>query len=141
MSCPEVGQTTVSASVIQDNLAKGYGTVFRSGPGGVVKATSTESYTNEVSSSLSATVGVNQIVTATVQAGIANSVGKTTKTSVVYERTISNNQAYGNLQFVNWYARVNITQSKIVPPCNPTTTASGEATVPKDSWGYNYWED
>lgn len=99
MSCGEVGKVKVSAQILSKHLHKPFGTIFRSGPGGVVKATTVKTYSNSVSSNVSSSIGVSEIVTATIQAGVSTSVQKTQETAHSFERPISSNTKYGNLQY------------------------------------------
>ena len=81
-----------------------------------------------------------EIVSASISAGVSNAKSSTTGTSYTYSHPISNGK-YGNLQWVNWAATVSVKKTVVVSPCNFSQIAAGTATVPRDSWGYRYWEN
>lgn len=139
-SCPELGNTYVTATVTNANAYIPFGPVLRSGPGGTVTATQQVSYTSSVRSSISGNISVGEIVSATVSAGISDAKSSVTSTSYTYSHPISNGK-YGNMQWIHWAANVNVKKTVVVSPCNFSQIASGTATVPRNSWGYRYWEN
>lgn len=139
-SCPEVGQTSVKATIVSRNYHIGVGTIFRAGPGGTITATVSKTYRVTASSNVSGSITAGEIAKATVSAGVSSAVSTETSTSYTYKRQISSGH-YGNLQYGNYGTKVNITKTMIVSPCNVKTVASGTATVPShNTWGYKYWE-
>lgn len=139
-SCPELGNTYVTASVTNANAYIPFGPVLRSGPGGTVTATQQVSYTSSVKSNISGSISAGEIVSATISAGISDAKSSTTGTSYTYSRPVSSGK-YGNLQWVDWAVNVNVKKTVVVSPCNFSQIASGTATVPRNSWGYRYWEN
>lgn len=139
-SCPEVGQTSVTATIANRNYHIGVGPIFRAGPGGTVTATTAKSYTVGVTSNISGSITAGQIAKASVSAGVSGAVSSTSSTSYQYSRDISPGR-YGNMQYGNFGTRVNVKKTTIVAPCNVKVLASGSAVVPSSNvWGYNYWE-
>ncbi|MFR0618529.1 hypothetical protein ACLUWU_00025 [Bifidobacterium thermophilum] len=139
-SCPEVGQTSVKATITDRNYHIGVGTVFRAGPGGTISATVKKSYTISVSSNVSGSISAGEIAKATVSAGVSTAISDSTSTSYTFTRGITPGR-YGNLQYGNYGTKVKVTKTMIVAPCNVKTIASGTATVPsRNTWGYKYWE-
>lgn len=139
-SCPEVGQTSVKATIVSRNYHIGVGTIFRAGPGGTITATVSKTYRVTASSNVSGSITAGEIAKATVSAGVSSAVSAEASTSYTYKRQISSGR-YGNLQYGNYGTKVNITKTMIVSPCNVKTVASGTATVPShNTWGYKYWE-
>ncbi|PKU99099.1 hypothetical protein CQR54_1516 [Bifidobacterium pseudolongum subsp. globosum] len=139
-SCPELGNTYVTATITNANAYVPFGSILRSGPGGTVTATQHIAYTSTVKSSVSGNISAGEIVSASISAGVSNTKSSTTGTSYTYSHPISNGK-YGNLQWVNWAATVSVKKTVVVSPCNFSQIAAGTATVPRDSWGYRYWEN
>lgn len=139
-SCPELGNTYVTATITNANAYVPFGSILRSGPGGTVTATQHIAYTSTVKSSVSGNISAAEIVSASISAGVSNAKSSTTGTSYTYSHPISNGK-YGNLQWVNWAATVSVKKTVVVSPCNFSQIAAGTATVPRDSWGYRYWEN
>lgn len=139
-SCPELGNTYVTATITNANAYVPFGSILRSGPGGTVTATQHIAYTSTVKSSVSGNISAGEIVSASISAGVSNAKSSTTGTSYTYSHPISNGK-YGNLQWVNWAATVSVKKTVAVSPCNFSQIAAGTATVPRDSWGYRYWEN
>ena len=122
-SCPEVGQTSVKATIVSRNYHIGVGTIFRAGPGGTITATVSKTYRVTASSNVSGSITAGEIAKETVSAGVSSAVSAEASTSYTYKRQISSGR-YGNLQYGN-----------------VKTVASGTATVPShNTWGYKYWE-
>ncbi len=103
-ACPEVGQTSVSATIVNNNYHIGVGQIFRSGPGGTITASTTATYTVGVTSNVSASITTGQIVKASISAGFSNSTSSSRSTSYKYSRSISPGR-YGNMQYGNYGAR------------------------------------
>lgn len=140
LSCPEVGQTSVTATVINSNYHIGVGQIFRSGPGGTITASTTSSYSVGVTSNVSGGITAGEIVQAAVNAGFSNSATYSSSTSYQYSRDVTPGR-YGNMQYGNYGAQVNVRKTTIVAPCNVKVLASGNAVVPsRNVWGYRYWE-
>ncbi len=139
-SCLELGNTYVTATITNANAYVPFGSILRSGPGGTVTATQHIAYTSTVKSSVSGNISAGEIVSASISAGVSNTKSSTTGTSYTYSHPISNGK-YGNLQWVNWAATVSVKKTVVVSPCNFSQIAAGTATVPRDSWGYRYWEN
>lgn len=139
-SCPELGNTYVTATITNANAYVPFGSILRSGLGGTVTATQHIAYTSTVKSSVSGNISAGEIVSASISAGVSNTKSSTTGTSYTYSHPISNGK-YGNLQWVNWAATVSVKKTVVVSPCNFSQIAAGTATVPRDSWGYRYWEN
>lgn len=139
-SCPELGNTYVAATITNANAYVPFGSILRSGSGGTVTATQHIAYTSTVKSSVSGNISAGEIVSASISAGVSNTKSSTTGTSYTYSHPISNGK-YGNLQWVNWAATVSVKKTVVVSPCNFSQIAAGTATVPRDSWGYRYWEN
>lgn len=106
-ACPEVGQTSVSATIVNNNYHIGVGQIFRSGPGGTITASTTATYTVGVTSNVSASITTGQIVKASISAGFSNSTSSSRSTSYKYSRSISPGR-YGNMQYGNYGAQVNV---------------------------------
>ncbi len=134
------GNTYVTATITNANAYVPFGSILRSGPGGTVTATQHIAYTSTVKSSVSGNISAGEIVSASISAGVSNAKSSTTGTSYTYSHPISNGK-YGNLQWVNWAATVSVKKTVVVSPCNFSQIAAGTATVPRDSWGYRYWEN
>ena len=139
IACNQVGQVWYTASVLNSNYFIGAGTVFRAGPGGTITTQYEGSKTISVQSSLTASVGINNIVQASVQAGATTAVASSTKETFTYSHDVSPNR-YGNMQFGNYGWRTQVQKNRIIAPCNPHVDVSGTATLPSGVWGYRYWE-
>lgn len=138
-SCPEVGNTYVTATPVNKNYHIGVGPVFRSGPGGTIRVTTSRQYTVGITTNISGNIGTNEIITASISAGVSNATSKSTSTSYAYSHGVSANR-YGNVQYGNYGTKVSIKKTTIVSPCNTKVLASGTAIIPSNVWGYRYWE-
>lgn len=139
-ACPEVGQEYLSASLINGNYHYGVGPVYRSGPGGSVRITTTHSYNIGVTYSYSGSISASAILQLALEIGRSDSVGYTQSQSYEYGQNITPGR-YGNLQYGNWASEIRIVKERVVAPCNYVPVESGTAIVPTSKWGYRYWED
>lgn len=140
VNCDKVGMTWDKATILDRNYHIGVGGIFRSGPGGTISSSYEGSQTITVQSSLTASIGTDAIVKASISAGASTAVSSATKTTYNYSHNISPNK-YGNLQFGSWGWRTRVTRYRVYAPCTTKVFASGTATLPSNSWGYKYWED
>lgn len=140
IACDQVGQTWYTATINNSNYFMGVGTIFRAGPGGSIQSSIEGSKTVSVQSSVAGSIGVDNIVKASIEAGASTAVSSSTRQTYTFSHDISPNR-YGNMQFGNYGWKVTVKKYKIVPPCNTTVVVSGTAEVPsRDYWGYKYWE-
>ena len=138
-SCPELGNTYVQAT-LNNNYHIGFGPVLRSGPGGAVTASGGIDATVSLTMNVSGTIGVNEIVQATQNAGFSGAASISSKHSYAFSHDITPGR-YGNIQFGNYGKQVSVKKTTVVSPCTFRIIASGTAIVPsRDTWGYKYWE-
>ena len=139
-ACPEIGQEHMSASLINGNYHFGVGPIYRSGPGGTVRITTTNSYNIGITYNYSGSISGGTILKLAVEIGRTDSVNYTQSQSYEYTQNITPGR-YGNLQYGNWASEIRIVKERVVAPCNYVVVESGTAIVPTEKWGYRYWED
>ena len=138
-NCNQVGQVWYEANVTNSNYFMGVGTIFKAGPGGSMSSSFEGTYTLSVQSNVAASIGVSNIVDASISAGASTASEYSTGQTWVYQHDITPGR-FGNMRFGSYGWETNVRMYKIVPPCRTTTVASGWAKLPSNSWGYYYWE-